>query len=158
MLGAAADCCCWLLLLVAAAGCCCWLLLLVAAVDCCCWLLLLVAVAGRCCWLLLLVAVADCCCWLLLLVADCWPESLWIFSEFWWFAAKTILQAKNQTPKLWWEGRWKRVSPGGCRVVDGSKGMNIMAVHWVFILEWLRVGREPIGSFGDKLGASRLAL
>ena len=69
LLVAAAGCCCWLLLLVAAAGCCCWLLLLVAAVDCCCWLLLLIAAAGCCCWLLLLIAAAGCCCWLLLLIA-----------------------------------------------------------------------------------------
>ena len=43
----AANCCCWLLILVAAGGCCCWLLLLVAAVDCCCWLLLLIAAAQK---------------------------------------------------------------------------------------------------------------
>ena len=33
-------------------------------------------------------------------------------------------------------GRWKRGSPRGSRVVVGSKRMNIMVVHWVFILEW----------------------
>ena len=115
---AAADCCCWLLLPVAAAGCCCWLLLLVAAADCCCWLLLLIAAAGCCCWLLLLVAAADCFCWLLLLLVaavDC-SESLWIFPGYWWFAAKTILQAKKSLnifglllkslwiiPGCWWK-------------------------------------------------------
>ena len=36
-------------------------------------------------------------------------------------------------------GRWKRVSPRASRVVDGSKRMKIMVVHWVFILEWSRV-------------------
>ena len=56
------------------------------------------------------------------------------------------------------EGRWKRVPPRGIRVVDGSKRVNIMAVHWVFILVWSRAEREPIGSFGEKLRASRSAL
>ena len=55
-------------------------------------------------------------------------------------------------------GRWKIVSPRGSRVVDGSKRMNIMAVHWVTILVWSRAEREPIGSFGEKLRASRPAL
>ena len=55
-------------------------------------------------------------------------------------------------------GRWKRVLPRGDSVVDGSKQVNIMAVHWVFILVWSRVEREPIGSFGEKLRGSRLAL
>ena len=92
MLVAFAGCCCWLLLLIAAAGCCCWLLvdcwllLLIAAVDCCCWLLLLVS--G---WLL--VAAADCCCW----NTACWWKDLWVFSGYWWFAAKTILQAKKSS-------------------------------------------------------------
>ena len=76
------------------AGCCCWLLLLILAVDCCCWLLLLVAAAGCGCWFLLLVEG-----WLLLIAAGwdtaCWRESLWIFPGYWWFAAKTILQAKK---------------------------------------------------------------
>ena len=36
--------------------------------------------------------------------------------------------------------------------------MNIMAVRWIFILEWSQVGREPIGSFGEKPRVSRLAL
>ena len=52
----------------------------------------------------------------------------------------------------------RRVSPRGSKVVGGSKRMNIMVVHWVFILEWSRVGREPIGSFGEKPRASRLVL
>ena len=182
LLIAAAGCCCWLLLLVAAVDCCCWLLLLIAAVDCCCWLLLLIAAAGCCCWLLLLIAAVDCCCWLLLFIAavDCWPESFWIFSGCWWFAAKTILQAKKSLNLFgcWWfaaktnlqakkslnisrilvRWRWKRVSPGGSRVVGCSKRTNIMAVHWVFILVWSRAEREPIGSFGEKLRASRSAL
>ena len=55
-------------------------------------------------------------------------------------------------------GRWKRVSPRESRVVEGSKRMNIMVVHWVFILKWSRVEREPIESFAEELGASRLAL
>ena len=33
-------------------------------------------------------------------------------------------------------GRWKRVLPRGSRLVDGSKLMNFMVVHWVSILEW----------------------
>ena len=33
----------------------------------------------------------------------------------------------------------RKVSPRGSRVVGGSKRMNIMVVHWVFILEWSRV-------------------
>ena len=33
--------------LVVVANCCCWLLMLVAAVDCCCWLLLLIAAAQK---------------------------------------------------------------------------------------------------------------
>ena len=92
-----AGCCCWLLLLVAAVDCCCWLLLLIVAAGCCCWLLLLVAAVDCCCWLLLLISAAGCWCWLLLLitVVDCW-KSLGIFPEYsWWFAAKTILQAKK---------------------------------------------------------------
>ena len=46
----------------------------------------------------------------------------------------------------------------GSRVVCGSNRMNIMVVHWVFILELSRVGRKPIGSFGEKPRASRLVL
>ena len=46
----------------------------------------------------------------------------------------------------------------GNRVVGGSKGMNIMVVHWVFIIELSRVGREPIGSFGEKPRANRLVM
>ena len=34
---------------------------------------------------------------------------------------------------------WKRRSPRGIRLVGGSKRMNIMVVHWVFIPEWSRV-------------------
>ena len=56
------------------------------------------------------------------------------------------------------EGRWKRVPPRGSRVVDGSKRVNIMAVHWVFILVWSGAEREPVRSFGEKLRASRSAL
>ena len=162
MLVAAVDCCCWSLLLIAAAGYCCWSLLMVAAADCCCWLLLLIAAAVRCCWLLLLVAAANCC---------CWPESLCIFPGYWWFAAKTILQTKkvfeyfrvvdgksSNISRILMGGRWKGVSPRGSRVVDGSKRVKIMAVHWVFILVWSRAEREPTGSFSEKLGASRSAL
>ena len=36
-------------------------------------------------------------------------------------------------------GSWKRVSPRGSRLVDGSKRMNIIVVHWVFIPQWSRV-------------------
>ena len=36
--------------------------------------------------------------------------------------------------------------------------MNIMVVHWVFILEMSRVGPEPIGSFREKPRSSRLVL
>ena len=56
-------------LVVVVANCCCWLLMLVAAVNCCCWLLLLIAAVGCFCWLLLLIAAVDCFCWLLLLIA-----------------------------------------------------------------------------------------
>ena len=126
--------------LVVAASCCCWLLMLDAAVDCCCWLLLLVAV-DCCWWLLLLIAAADCCCWLLLLIAaaGCCPKGLWVFRGYsWWFAAKTILQAKKSLNIFgcWWKvfgyfwvvgekslnvsrilmgGKWKRGSPRGSR-------------------------------------------
>ena len=54
--------------------------------------------------------------------------------------------------KILMGGRWKRVSPRGSRVVDGRKRINIMAVRWVFILEWpriLSVLRKPIGPFGE---------
>ena len=147
LLIAFAGCCCWWLLLIALAGCCCWWLLLIALAGCCCWWLLLVAFAGCCCWWLLLVAFAGCCCWwwLLIAFAGCWlPESLRIFPEYWWFAAKTILQAKKSLNLFgcWWkvfeyfrvvgekslniswflmEGRWKRVSPPGSKVVDGRQ-------------------------------------
>ena len=81
-----ANCCCWLLMLVAAVNCCCWSLLLIVAVGwllliaavgwflliaaagCWCWLLLLV----DCCWLLLLSAAVDCCCWLIAVDCCCW--------------------------------------------------------------------------------------
>ena len=33
----------------------------------------------------------------------------------------------------------RRGSPRGIRLVGGSKLMNIMVVHWVFITEWSRV-------------------
>ena len=52
----------------------------------------------------------------------------------------------------------RRVSPRGSRVGDGSKRMNFMVVHWVFILELSRAGREPIGSFGEKPRVNSLAL
>ena len=55
-------------------------------------------------------------------------------------------------------GRWKRVSPRGSRVVDSRKRMNIMAMHWVFKLVWSRAEREPTGSFGEKLRASKSTL
>ena len=62
--------------LVVVANCCCWLLLLVAAVDCCCWLLLLDAAVDCCCWLI----AVDCCCWLLA-VDCCCPKSLEYFRD-----------------------------------------------------------------------------
>ena len=119
-----------------AAGCCCWLLLPVAAVDCCCWLLLLIAAAGCCCWLVLLIAAVDYCCWLLLLIVavDC-PRSLWIFPEYsWWFAAKTILQAKKSlnifgllVKSLWiFSGCWWKVFEY-FRVV-GEKSLSISRI------------------------------
>ena len=138
-------------LVVAAVDCYCRMLLLVAAVDCCCWLLLLIAAAGGWCWLLLLVAAVDC------------PKSLWIFPEYsWWFAAKTILQAKKSlnifgllTKSLWiFSGCWWKVFEyfqniderkveesfaSGKLVVDSSKRMNIMAVHWVSILDTFKM-------------------
>ena len=39
--------------------------------------------------------------------------------------------------------------------------MNTLAVRWLFILDisrWPAVEREPIGSFGEKWRAGRLAL
>ena len=33
----------------------------------------------------------------------------------------------------------RRGSPRGSRVVGGSKRMNIIVVHWVFLLEWSSV-------------------
>ena len=54
--------------------------------------------------------------------------------------------------------RWKTVSLRGSRVVVGNKRMNIMVVHWVIILEFSRVGREPIRSFGEKPRVGKLAL
>ena len=128
----------WMLLvgweLVVVANCCCWLLMLVAAVNCCCWLLLLVAFAGCCCWLPLLVD----CCWLLLLVAAAqkvfeyfrnivdnlrlWPicrqKSLWIFSgvdekslNIFWLLVKSLWIF----PEHWWErsGRGVRLGEEG---------------------------------------------
>ena len=203
------DCCCSLLLLIVAGDCCCWLLLLVSAVDWCCLLLLLVTewllvaagmlLAG---WLLLaagrllagwlLVAAVSCLCWpeslwifpgywwfatktslqakksfnifgLLIFAAkqvcrrkssgwfqdtnDLWlrqfcrRQSLWIFSGYWWFAAETSLQAKKSLniSRILMRGRWKRFFPRGSRVVDGSKRMIIMVVHWVFKPELSRV-------------------
>ena len=136
---------CWLLLLIAADGCCCWLLLLVAAVDCLCWLPMLIVewllVAAR----ILLVGrkfieffrdIDD-----LRLSYLCRRKSLWIFSGYWWFAARTILQAKKSLNifRILMRGKRKRVSPRRNRLVDGSKQMNFMGVHWVFIPEWSRV-------------------
>ena len=113
--------------LVVAANCCCWLLILVAAVDCCCWLLLLIADTGCCYWLLLLVAAVDCCCWLLLLIAAaqnvfeyfrvvddlrlrqiCRRKSLWIFSG-------ADEKSLNISRILMGE-KWKRGSPRGSRL------------------------------------------
>ena len=91
--------CCWLLLI---ADGCYWLQLIAAS---CCWLLddcwlrlgyyWLLLVAAGCCWLLL---VAAGCCWLLDDAGCGWNtacrrKSLWIFSGYWWLAAKTFLQA-----------------------------------------------------------------
>ena len=163
LLVAAVDCCCWLLLLMAAAGGCCWLLLLVAAVDGCCWLLLLVAAVDCCCWLLLLVAqkvfeyfrnIVD----YLRLRQICRRKSLWIISGCWYFAAKTNLQAKKSLNIFgcWWkvfeyfrivveeslnifqnigERKVEESFASGKLVVNSSKRMNILAVHWVFILD-----------------------
>ena len=142
LLVAAVDCCCWLLLLIAVAGCCCWLLLLVAAVDCCCWLLLLIAVAGCCCSLLLLVAAVDCCCWLenLWIVPDandlrlkffCSRKSLWIYSGHRWKVFEYFLSVD--------ERKMEESFASGKLVVDGSKWMNIMAVHWVFLLDFSKM-------------------
>ena len=50
----------------------------------------------------------------------------------------------------------------GKLVVDGSKRMNIMAVHWVYIYSilprWPPFKREPIKSFGENWRAGRLVL
>ena len=152
--------------------------MLIADAGCCCWSLLLIAVAGCCCWLLLLVAAAGCCCWLLLLIAwkvfeyfrdigdlrlrqFCRRKSLWRFSGCCWkvFHYFQVVDEKSSNiSRILMRRRWKRVSPRGSGVVDGRKGMNNMAVHWVFILVWSRAEREPIGSFGEKLRASRSAL
>ena len=139
------ECCGWLMLLITAVDCCCWLLLLVAAAGCCCWLLLLVAAAGCCCWLLPLVAAAGCCCWWLLLIAQkvfeyfqntvddlrlrqfCRRKSLWIFSGCCW---RVFEYFQNMG-----ERKVEESFASGKLVVDGSKWMNIMAVHWVFILD-----------------------
>ena len=107
-----AGCCCCLLLVTAAVDCCCWLLLLIvvrwlvaAGILLAGWLL----VAAGCwmigaCWL-----TADCgwdvfagekvCEYFqkfddLQLTQFCRRKSLWIFPGYWWFVAKTILQAK----------------------------------------------------------------
>ena len=148
----AANCCCWLLLLIAAAGCCCWLLLLVAAVDCCCWLLLLIAaqkvfeyfrkIVGD---LRLRQFAGDKVFEYFRVVDDlrlrqiCRRKSLWIFSDCWWLAAKTNLQAKKSLNIFgsWWKvfeyfrvvgekslnisrilmgEKWKRGSPRGSRL------------------------------------------
>ena len=71
----------------------------------------------------------------------CRRKTLWIFSGCWWFAAQTGLQAEKFSIffKIVMVGMWKRVSPRGSRLVDGSRRMNIMVVHWVFRLEWSRV-------------------
>ena len=147
-----AGCCCRLSLLIAAVDCCCWLLLLIDAAGCCliagcgwntaCWM-----IAG-CCWNTAHWMIAGCCwntaccmiascCW----NAACWPEIPWIIPGYWWYAAKTSLQAKKSLniSRILMIGWWKRVSPRGSRLVDGSKRMNIMVVHWVFRLEWSRV-------------------
>ena len=143
------------------ADCCWWSFLLVAAANCCCWLLLMVAFAGCCCWLLLLIAAADCRCWLLLLIAAaggrkvfeyfrdiddlrlrqfCRRKSLWIFSGCWW---KVFEFFQNID-----ERKVEESFASGKLVVDSSKRMNIMAVHWVFILDifkmaavWARANR-----------------
>ena len=166
----AANCCCWLLILVAAVDCCCWLLLLIAAAGCCCWLLLLVAAVDCCCWLLLLVAAVDCCCWLLLLIAAaqkvfeffrdivddlrlrqfCRRKSLGIFPGCWW---KVFEYFQNIDEREVGE----RFASGK----QAKKRMNILAVSWLFILyisRWPPVEREPIGSFAEKWRAGRLAL
>ena len=158
LLVAVAGCCCWSLLLVPAVDCCCWLLLLFAAAGCCCWLLLLVAAAG--CWMIahswpeslrmfpgfLWFAIKD-------NSADeevfeyfqdivdlrpgqfCRRKSLWIFSGFWWFAAKTILQAKmslNFFGCWWFDFEY-------FRVVD-EKSLNIfgllMKILWIIPDYW----------------------
>ena len=122
-----ANCCCWLLLLVAAVDCCCWLI----AVDCCCWLLLLVAAVDWCCWLI----AVDCCCWLLLpknifeyfrnIVDDlrlrqiCRRKSLWIFSGCWWkvFEYFRVVGEKSlNISRTLMGGKWKRGSPRGSRL------------------------------------------
>ena len=122
-----ANCCCWLLLLVAAVDCCCWLI----AVDCCCWLLLLVAAVDWCCWLI----AVDCCCWLLLpknifeyfrnIVDDlrlrqiCRRKSLWIFSGCWWkvFEYFRVVGEKSlNISRILMGEKWKRGSPRGSRL------------------------------------------
>ena len=55
-------------------------------------------------------------------------------------------------------GKRKRVSPRGNRL---ENGMDAVAVRRLFIFEfsrWSPFEREPIGSFGEKLRASKLGL
>ena len=60
-----------------------------------------------------------------------------MFSGCWWFAAKTNLQAKKSLNIFQNIGERKveESFASGKLVVDSSKRMNIMAVHWVFILD-----------------------
>ena len=117
----AADCCCWLLLLVAAIGCCCWLLLLIAGCgwDTACWRKS-VWIFPAYWWFaakkilqpkkslnisrILIICGSDNSAGNeifetfrdfddLRLRQFCRRKSLWNFPGYWWFAAKTILQA-----------------------------------------------------------------
>ena len=144
--------------------------MLIADPGCCCWLLLLVAAGGCCCWLLLLVVAVVCseslwkisgCCWKVFEYFQVVDEkssniSRILMKDFEYF--QNIDEKSLNISRILMRGRWKRVSPRETRVVDGRKRVNKMAVHWVFILVWSRAEQEPIGSFGEKLRASRSAL
>ena len=135
------SCWCWLLLITAD----CWWLLLVAA-GCYCRCFLLLAAAGCCriaaAWILV---VEDC--WSRLgyyLLIDCWRRSLWTYSGYWLFAAKTILQAKkssNILAEMMRKFGWDKIL---------KLSYNIFrAKDWIPELWWEESGREfRLGEIG----------
>ena len=105
-------------------------------------------VATGCCWLL-----DDCCLWLeirwLLLVScllnDCWRRSLWLYSGYWLFAAKSIFWAKKSE-------YFQDIDDLRLRQFCRRKSLWILSEYWWFAAETILQAKNSLNIFRILMG------